>query len=226
MKHIILDVETTTSNKGNPFDETNKLCYVGLNSDLIPDRNLYDIEYSDTPCRNELKEIQLAIDLSDVIVGFNIKFDLHWCKNYELQFSDKRIWDCQLVHFIMTNQTHPYPSLNEVAEYWGLGTKLDVVKEQYWENGIDTPDIPREILEEYLQGDLDLTEQVYLKQLEYLSDKPQLRVLCSLHNQDLLVLQEIEYNGMIFNEDKSEELANETKRQIEILDLELKERLS
>jgi hypothetical protein len=27
---LILDVETTISNKGNPFDETNKLCYVGL----------------------------------------------------------------------------------------------------------------------------------------------------------------------------------------------------
>ena len=30
MNHLVLDTETTISNKGNPFDTTNKLCYVGL----------------------------------------------------------------------------------------------------------------------------------------------------------------------------------------------------
>ena len=37
--YITLDVETTTSNKGNPFDQTNKLCYVGI------DQDVYNIEY-------------------------------------------------------------------------------------------------------------------------------------------------------------------------------------
>ena len=30
MSYLVLDVETTISNKGNPFDETNKLVMVGL----------------------------------------------------------------------------------------------------------------------------------------------------------------------------------------------------
>jgi len=216
MKELVLDVETTISNKGNPFDITNKLCYVGISS------GLYDIEYSHDPYVPKLHEIQQKINESDILIGFNIKFDLHWIKRYGINFSNKRIWDCQLVHFILTGQTEPYPSLNGVAAYYGLGTKLDVVSTEYWKNGIDTPDVPRDILEEYLQGDLDLTYQVYQKQLaEVKASSLQLQRLVSLHNQDLLVLQEMEFNGLYYNAQKSEELANELDAQINELDNEL-----
>lgn len=215
---LVLDVETTTSNKGNPFDQSNKLCYVGLLADYIPDKNLYAIEYSDEPYGDYLREIQASVDSCSLLIGFNIKFDLHWIKNYGINFSNSRIWDCQLVHFILTGQTASYPSLNSVAAYYGLGTKLDVVSEQYWKAGIDTPDIPKEILEEYLQGDLTLTRQVYEKQLEHLGDNKLLQRLISLHNQDLLVLQEMEYNGLLYNEKESETLADELEKEIRRLD--------
>jgi DNA polymerase I-like protein with 3'-5' exonuclease and polymerase domains len=105
-----------------------------------------------------------------------------------------------------------------VAAHYGLGTKLDVVASQYWDLGIDTPDIPREILEEYLSGDLTLTEQVYLKQVEELESRPELKRLVSLHNQDLLVLEEMEYNGLLYDSVKSEELACELEERIRNLD--------
>jgi DNA polymerase I-like protein with 3'-5' exonuclease and polymerase domains len=216
MKELVLDVETTISNKGNPFDQTNKLCYVGIGD------KLFDIEYSHDPYVPKLQEIQQKIDDCDILIGFNIKFDLHWINRYGISFGSKRIWDCQLVHFILTGQEASYPSLNGVAAHYGLGTKLDVVSTEYWKNGIDTPDIPKSILEEYLQGDLDLTYQVYLKQLEEVkAGGLQLQRLISIHNQDLLVLQEMEYNGLLYNATKSEELANELDAQIVELDNEL-----
>ena len=194
MKELVLDVETTISNKGNPFDQTNKLCYVGIGD------KLFDIEYSHDPYVPKLQEIQQKIDNCDILIGFNIKFDLHWINRYGINFSSKRIWDCQLVHFILSGQLHSYPSLNDVATYYGLGTKLDVVSSDYWKNGINTPDIPKSILEEYLQGDLNLTYQVYLKQVEEVkAGGLALQRLISLHNQDLLVLQEMEFNGLLYN---------------------------
>lgn len=211
MKWLVLDVETTISNKGNPFDQTNKLCYIGLQNDT---KRLYSIEYDEQPYVNKLHLTQAAINNSEILVGFNIKFDLHWIRRYGLDFSRKRIWDCQLVHFILSGQTHTYPSLNDVAMHYGLGTKLDVVSEQYWKNGIDTPDIPRDTLEEYLTGDLELTLQVYMKQLEELKDRPLLSRLVSLHNQDLLVLEDMEYNGLLYNSKLSEEYANELDAQV------------
>ena len=213
MKELVLDVETTISNKGNPFDQTNRLCYVGVKGERFSD--LFDIEYSLDPYVPELEKIQLLIDQSDTLIGFNIKFDLHWIRRYGITFSNKRIWDCQLVHFILTGQTESYPSLNGVAAYYSLGTKLDVVSTEYWKNGIDTPNVPKDILEEYLQGDLDLTHQVYLKQLaEVQAGSIQLQRLVSLHNQDLLVLEDMEFNGLLYNSVRSEELANELDAQV------------
>lgn len=209
---LVLDVETTISNKGNPFDETNKLCYVGINGSTYP------IEYDSRPYRSQLSDIQTRIDSAELLVGFNIKFDLHWLARYGIKFDTKRIWDCQVVHFIITGQTTSYPSLNFVSKFYGLESKLDIVSEQYWKCGIDTPDIPEDILTEYLLQDLNLTRQVYEKQVEYLADKPLLRRLVSLHNQDLLVLQEMEFNGLLYNEERSNELANELDKHIEELD--------
>lgn len=209
---IVLDVETTISNKGNPFDESNKLCYIGVDRDCFP------IEYDSSPYVDHLRIVQTTIDSSSLLVGFNIKFDLHWLARYGITFNNARIWDCQVVHFILTGQSDSYPSLNGVCEYYGLESKLDVVSEHYWKNGIDTPDVPREILEEYLLKDLELTRQVYEKQVEELADKPLLRRLVSLHNQDLLVLQEMEFNGLLYDEEKSNELANELDKDIERLD--------
>lgn len=218
---LILDVETTISNKGNPFDETNKLCYVGL---LDTSHNLFSIEYNDQPYKKHLEEIQSRIDDAEVLVGFNLKFDLHWLRKYGINFMGKRLWDCQLVHFILTGQQYPYPSLNSVAAYYNLGSKLDVVATEYWANKIDTPNIPADILEEYLLGDLQLTQKVYEKQQEEfaLCTKPMQRLI-SLHNQDLMVLQEMEYNGLIFDETKSTELGKELQTQITLLNKSLSE---
>lgn len=216
MRSLTLDVETTISNKGNPFDETNKLCYVGL---LGSTPRTISIEYGDEPYRHKLDEIQKEIDESEILVGFNIKFDLHWLRKYGINFVGKRVWDCQLVHFILTGQQYPYPSLNSVSAYYDLGSKLDVVATEYWGNKIDTPNIPKDILEEYLIGDLQLTQKVYKKQMEEfaVSTKPMQRLI-SLHNQDLIILQEMEFNGLLFDENSSNRLAKELEDQIEIID--------
>ena len=216
MRSLILDVETTISNKGNPFDETNKLCYVGL---LDTSPNLFSIEYNNEPYRAYLEKIQSQINEAEILVGFNIKFDLHWLRKYGINFVGKRVWDCQLVHFILTGQQNPYPSLNSVAAYYDLGSKLDVVAQEYWGNKIDTPNIPRDILEEYLIGDLQLTQKVYEKQREEIASHAKgMQRLISLHNQDLLILQEMEYNGLLFDEEQSNILAKELEEQIKKID--------
>lgn len=214
-QYITLDVETTISNKGNPFDQTNKLCYVGI------DDQVYNIEFDDEPYKDNLLKIQESIDSSTVLVGFNIKFDLHWLARYGIKFANKRIWDCQVVQFILDGQANPYPSLNRVAEHYGLESKLDIVKEQYWSNGIDTPDIPEDILIDYLKQDVKLTEQVMVKQMEELNKQPHLKRLISLHNQDLLVLQEMEFNGILYDYNKSKILGDELEEQITKLDKRL-----
>ena len=220
MKTLVLDVETTITNTGHPFTKDNKLMLVGLDGHRV-----YDIEYGVEPHQESLKQIQVAVDSADVLVGFNIKFDLHWLQRYGINFKTKRVHDCQLVEFILRNQANPYPSLNGTAEYYDLGTKLDEVKENYWKNGIDTDKIPLKILTDYLNQDVDLTYKVYEQQVKELElpEHVNKKRLISLHNQDLLVLQDIEFNGLQYEYQHSITLGDELDEQISKLDRKLAE---
>ena len=60
------------------------------------------------------------------------------------------------------------------------------------------------------------------KQMEELAKRPELKRLVSLHNQDLLVLQEMEYNGLKYDYDKSTVLGDELDEQISKLNIKLK----
>ena len=219
MNTLTLDVETTITNTGHPFDKNNKLISVGIKKNDEATVT-YDIEYSVDPYQELLNDIQIAVNEADVLVGFNIKFDLHWLQRYGIDFKTKRIWDCQLAQFIIMNQANPYPSLNGTAEYYDLGSKLDEVKENYWKNGIDTDKIPYDILDEYLKQDVELTYKVFNIQKGEIQGKER---LVSLHMQDLLVLQDMEYNGLQYEYDKSLILGNELDEQISKLDKRLYE---
>jgi len=221
MKYLTIDVETTISNKGNPFDKTNKLVMVGYKVYKTDTVTTHKIEYSVDPYKESLDNIQIAVDECDVLVGFNIKFDLHWLRRYGIKFNHKRIWDCQLAQYILSYQENAYPSLNSTAEFYELGTKLDEVKENYWKNGIDTTEVPEEILTDYLVQDVKLTEQVMIMQQVEILKQPHLKRLLSLHNQDLLVLQEIEYQGMKYDYEHSKVLGDELYEQIDKLNARL-----
>lgn len=219
MNVLTLDVETTISNKGNPFDQTNKLVCVGVKY-LLDDKELGNTIYYNLSNIDELSDIQDDIFNADILVGFNIKFDLHWLRRIGIDFTGKRIWDCQIGEFLLNNQLTPYPSLDSAASKYGYQKKLDVVKEEYWNKDIDTDDIPRDILSNYLEQDLKLTEQVYLAQREQFAINGKYN-LFKLQCADLLVLEEMEWNGINFNTEKARAKAEEIQKELDGINQEL-----
>lgn len=223
MEYLSLDCETTTYAKGNPYSQQNKLCLVGLR-DPTGKNYIFDVEYSDHNYVKVLAEIQELLNQTTLLILFNAKFDLSWLRRYGLDYSHCRVHDCQLTHFILSSQQDSYPSLNGVSESLGLGQKLDTIKEDYWNNGIDTPLIPLDVLTDYLIQDLALTEAVYLKQKEALSNVPYVtQRLVSLSNQDLLVLLEMEWNGLKLNFEGMTQASEQTQLQINSIRKELDE---
>ena len=217
MEYLVLDCETTTYEKGNPYSRRNKLCLVGIRE---PDgkEHIFDIEYTEHGYKEELDKIQELLNATSVLVLFNAKFDLAWLRRYNLDFSHCRVFDCQLVHFILSGQKDSYPSLNGVAEHFGLEQKLDEVKEEYWNKGIDTPQIPLNILTEYLSKDLSLTQLVYIKQNQVITSLTRTQqILIKLSNQDLLVLLEMEWNGIKLDFQRMKEESIKTEAAIEQL---------
>lgn len=191
------------------------MCYVGILTHTGEYKD-FPIEYKDFPYGNSLTQIQEILYAHDCIIGFNLKFDLHWLVRYGLDISRLRVFDTQLAEFIIRNQSCPYPSLDNTAISYGLEGKLDVVKTEYWDKGIDTTDIPEDILTSYLKQDVEQTYQVFLKQQKKI--KPEQKVLLSLSNQDLLALLEIEHNGMLYDTKKSVELGDNIQHELTAID--------
>lgn len=221
MKTLVLDVETTIKSNGDPFHKDNKLCYIGLLDD-VGKVELYDIDYSSDPYIDRLDSVVRRIGEVDLLIGFNIKFDLHWIRRYAPNIRFRSVWDCQYAEYLLANQTIKYPSLAKACADRGLGNKLDYIATSYWDKGIDTTSIPREELELYLTQDLRLTKALYLAQYPSLYNNN----LFKLHNKDLLVIEEMEFNGMKFDTIKSEKESIDCEQHIAVLDAEIKHYLN
>lgn len=186
MDWLIFDCETTTHMKGNPFSKYNRAVVFGFKSDKIGTVLIWEDE---PDC---VERIQRIIDSHDMIVGANIKFDIHWLLRYGIKFNDKMLWDVLVFRYRELYQSKRFISLNDCCEAYGIPTKLDVVKEEYWNNGIDTDAIPRDILGEYLVRDLDCTGSVLNVQRKV---RPSWFTCFRLDCVDLWSLIEMEENG-------------------------------
>ena len=208
MKILCLDVETTTYNKGNPFDPRNNLVSV-----VIYDGTTFKEWYKDfTGLDEELRS-------ADLLIGFNVKFDLHWLNAIGIDTSVLTLWDCQYVEYLLSAQQWKYPSLDETAKRYEVGHKIDIIKSEYWDKGIDTLDIPPDLLLEYNKEDVRLTWDIYQLQKNILSDA-QVN-LFYVHMADIHVIIEMERNGLLFNVsgslEKASELECEADKEVEWL---------
>jgi len=192
--YAVVDVESTVYKKGHPYAARNKCCAIGVRIGGV--NYCFDIEHGNGPYADKIARIRELIHSVDVIVLFNGKFDLGWLARYGIFLnSSQRIFDCQLAEFLLTHQQSTFPSLDDCSFKYLGRRKLDVVRRDYWDRGLDTTDVPWPILEEYLQSDLELTDELY-QRLQALVESAGLEPLLRLHFQDLRVLSEMEFNGI------------------------------
>lgn len=195
MAYLILDLETSTytsyGRKANPFDSRNYIVSWGL-------------KYQDgrkvlTHIDTDLKEPSRGwLEGVDCIVGINLKFDLHFLwDNEELKEFFKRggrIYDCQYARYLVTAQQHKYASMNQMSEIYGGTQKEDKIKE-YWQNGVQTIDIPKEELLEYLDYDLENTEIIFKGVRIQAQERGMVKTVRE-HMEGLCGTIEMEYNGL------------------------------
>jgi DNA polymerase I-like protein with 3'-5' exonuclease and polymerase domains len=215
---LTVDVEASGANKANPFGRSNKLCCVGLFDGI--NYSFVDIEHSALPYARGLEQIASAFEQAELIVGFNIKYDLNWLRRYIPNLCLGAVFDCQLAQFILDAQTSSYPSLNDVLQRYGLPLKDDRIKLEYWDQGKSTLEVPVEMLREYNEYDCRGTYEVYLRQKTQL--KGNQAVLFRLHCDDLLVLHEMESNGLLYNVEESLKLATELEQELQLVYNDLK----
>ncbi len=192
---LFFDVETTIRNKGNPFTQSNFL----VSASYSLGQSVPKFSYFRDP--DFLHSLQVELQRCKRIVGINLKFDIHWIRRAGLSIPDDvEIWDCALAEHIMSGQRSVFPSMDEMCELYGIKGKEGGL-EDYWNAGISTEDIAVDVVREYNNADIVRTREIYLQQLAdpRLRKTANLEKLILMDGQDLLVLEEMEYNGIKYD---------------------------
>lgn len=241
MSYASFDLETTIKSalkrKASPFYGLNRTIAVGYRKKgaAVKPEHLYDVA--------GVADGYFAAVLEGVLllVGFNIKFDLLHAlclgplnRAAYSAFIKRggRVWDGQLGEYLLHGMAQEVQmiSLDETAPRYGGNLKNDAVK-ALWNAGVDTDEIDRDMLLDYLigtlhredvpaherdRGDIGNTEAVMLGQIAAFRARGGLQ--SALLNMDaLLFTVEAEYNGMFIDKERGLELAAALK--IEIAEL-------
>ena len=157
MRYQVFDLETQNHKSrkrvANPFDPRN---YTVMRGWKVEGASRGSMTYHENANPWNFLHID---DEVDVLVGFNIKFDLlfEMVADYEnlAKFYRRggRVWCCQYAEYLLRGQRRKFHmcSLDQIIESYGGRKKIDAVK-QLWEDGVLTADIDPALLEDYLLG--------------------------------------------------------------------------
>ena len=163
MNIVVFDFEGTTFNVCNVYDERTWVNLLSIK--VISEKSASTLSFTKPWDVGRIREI---LNSATLLIGFNIKFDLAWARR-EFGFIPKfgtRIYDPQYVEYLFSNQTWRFPDLRTACIKRNVQAKMDHIKENYWDKGIDTDQIPMEELIEYCEGDVESTYQLYEAQMK------------------------------------------------------------
>ena len=216
---VVFDVETSRFPDGSPYRPSSELI---SHCTYFPDEEQTNFSYyTDADFTQRLRD---DLSKASLVIGINLKFDLAWASRYSASLAPRcRIWDCQLAEFILSGQTNSFWSMDDLCNLYSIPGKQGGL-EEYWEAGIETKDIPYDVVKQYNIADVvDRTYQIYLRQLDDPRMTPKLYKLILLQGADLLVLQEMETNGFKYNKEKSITKGNDLKEKLTAIEDELRD---
>jgi len=120
----------------------------------------------------------------------------------------------------MSGQTNSFASMDELCLRYGITGKQGGL-EEYWDQGIDTKDIPRDVVLDYNSGDVLRTWAIYEAQLKDERMTPAISKLILLMGADLLVLQRMEEHGLKYDVGRSLEEGKKLSEELDQINLEL-----
>ena len=243
MNIMVVDVENTVQKTekgkldGSPFNPKNYLVSVGIGR--------IDTEFNTVGCEyfmfkhDELvqdsyeKEVSVAkfremLASADMLVGHNIKHDLHWLREAGFDISDKMYY-CTMVGEYVLSRGRKWPlSLKESAIRNKVALKKSDLVDDMFKKGIGFESMPIEVVEEYGIADCISCGELFIAQLkEYESpDSKPLRQTRNLMNQMLEVLLDMERNGIYINLEELEDVEVEYTREKEEIENRLRDIVS
>ena len=200
----VLDVETTFVVNENRRSDPSPFC---------PENKLVSVQYSqnfETPqfvwfhhakqnfnTISSSQKIQKVLDSTTLLVGHNIKFDLMWLWETGFVYNGE-VYDTMLGEYMLLRGQKWGISLADCCERRNITLKKSQLVEDYLKQGKGFDVIPMDIVEEYGVGDIISTSELYQEQKRLYAKTGyyDLAKHLNLMNKFLLVLANIESNGI------------------------------
>jgi len=171
MRVLTFDVETT--HKEKPSGSSTPLPYFGntlvsVGFKWLGNENVHYLCFdhsTEPPSRDGFNIFQDALNLADVVVGHNIKFDLSWIRECNFKY-EGNVYDTMVAEYILAKARRWSLSLAAVAgKYGGVQKEKDLIT-PYFKEGKTFFDIPWDTIVEYGIADVIATEDVAVAQLK------------------------------------------------------------
>jgi DNA polymerase I-like protein with 3'-5' exonuclease and polymerase domains len=199
-----IDVETTMlapeelGSKSHPMCPDNRIVLAGFKYPVWPEGIGLEALTDSVPIM-ESHACFLSSSSLYTLCGCNISFDLMYLyKTSPVLYNNLKrvkIWDIQLAEYLLSGQKIKFASLDQLCLKYGLPVKDTHIYDTFFSKGIGADLIPREILETYLQQDLDNTYKIAEYQRKYIS-KAGLTTLLLTQMDALRATTEMSYNGL------------------------------
>lgn len=236
MRWFAVDSETNILNRGDeavgtmqahPAHALNKIVSLGEQWHA-QGKPVYAAYYSADGVEQIPTFLQHAMEGKDtLLVIHNVPFDFSyilktWPDEVMEALPHLYVWDTMQVAYLLSGQEKVMPSLDKESEELGLPLKDDRIK-QYWKDGVDTSMIPKELLLEYMEQDVDNTRQIFLDQWNAVQQSPKLLELVRIKMDDKLFTTFMQVYGMHFNVTKAAELLEVVETDAKTLHAEIME---
>ena len=216
-----VDVETSwqkTETGGydpSPFHPDNVLVSVGLHSNYGDE--YYFTGHSERISKGGKARIQEVLNETTLLVGHNIKFDLMWLLESGLEYTG-RVYDTMLGEYILNRGVRKSLTLEMSCRRRKIGSKDDRIKE-FMDRGVSFENIPADVVEEYGKIDVEITRRLFDSQMAdfRLPKNKGLLMTVKMMNEFLVVLSDMERNGININLDELGQVEKEYRAEFSYL---------
>jgi DNA polymerase I-like protein with 3'-5' exonuclease and polymerase domains len=189
--YVVLDFETTNKEYGSAFNPDNSVVLTVYKSYGAPEV-VHGNEFN-------ISKVIDAVE-NNVLVAHNAKFELKWLARAGADLTKVIVWDTMIAEYVFYGNVQVPLGLGAVARRYGLPGKEEYV-DLCIKGGVCPSEIPTSFLERRCVYDVQVTEQVFLKQRQRAKEEGKLGVMLT---RCLLtpVLADIEANGMVPDPDR------------------------
>jgi len=189
-------------------------------------REVVWFDHKDNDGQNHRKNwtrVRKIIESANTLVAHNLKYDMTVLRNYDISFENQLLWCTMVTEYLLSGQDKHRRTFNlsACAEFNGLGTKIDKIG-LLWDQGVETYDMPKDLLEEYCLHDCDLAMGLYEKQIVH-EEYPTIEKIHKLQMEFQLSLSDMEMYGFKFDVEKAYQFVKEMDVKREEIESSFKE---